>query len=73
MPKTVMMRVGAVVAGLGFVAASALAVAPQVSADHPSEGGGFLGAPEDLNSRWASPTPVGQKVCPTKHFWVGDG
>lgn len=44
-----MTRVGAVVAGLGLVAASALAVAPQVSADHPSEGGGFLGVPEDLN------------------------
>ena len=44
-----MTRVGAVVAGLLIVAASALAVAPQVSADHPSEGGGFLGVPEDLN------------------------
>lgn len=72
-PKTVMTRIGAVVAGLGVVAASALAVAPQAAADHPSEGGGFLGAPEDLDGRWASPTPVGKKVCPTKSFWVGDG
>ena len=68
-----MTRIGAVVAGLGVVAASALAVAPQAAADHPSEGGGFLGAPEDLDGRWASPTPVGKKVCPTKSFWVGDG
>ena len=72
-PKTVMTRIGAVVAGLGVVAASAVAVVPQAAADHPSEGGGSLGAPEDLDGRWASPTPVGKKVCPTKSFWVGDG
>ena len=71
-PKTVMTRIGAVVAGLGVVAASAVAVAPQAAADHSSEGGGSLGAPEDLGGRWASPTPVGKKVCPTKSFWVGD-
>ena len=73
MARSVTTRVGAVVAGLGVVAASALAVAPQAAADHPSEGGGSLGAPEDLDGRWASPTPVGKKVCPTKSFWVGDG
>ena len=66
------------VAGRVGTAAAALAclvglTAPQAAADHPSEGGGFLGAPESLDGRWAPPTPVGKKVCPTKDFWIGDG
>lgn len=48
-------------------------LAPTASADHPSEGGGFVGAPGSLEGRWASPKPVGNRVCPTKNFWVGDG
>ena len=62
--------VAAMVAGLGLLLG---ALAPVASADHPSEGGGFLGAPETLQGRWASPKPVGGRVCPTKNFWVGDG
>ena len=47
--------------------------APVASADQASDGGGFLGAPETLQGRWASPKPVGNRVCPTKNFWIGDG
>ncbi len=60
----------AAAAGLGLVLGF---LAPAASADHPSEGGGFVGTPGNLEGRWASPKPVGNRVCPTKNFWVGDG
>lgn len=69
MRRNVAKRVGSAVAAVAVV----VALAPGALADHPSEGGGFLGSPEELDGRWASPKPVGNKVCPTKDFWVGDG
>ncbi len=58
------------IAGLGLAIAT---LAPAASADSPSDGGGSLGAPGTLEGRWAAPKPVGNKVCPTKNFWIGDG
>ena len=72
MRKTVAKRVGGLVAAV-MAGAVALSLAPAASADHPTDGGGFLGAPESLDGRWAAPKPVGAKVCPTKNFWIGDG
>jgi len=70
MRRNVAKRVGAALlaCGLGF----SLAV-PVANADDTTDGGGFLGSPEELDGRWASPKPVGNRVCPTKNFWVGDG
>jgi len=69
MRRNVAGRVAAAIASLALV----LALAPSAAADHPSEGGGFLGAPDTLDGRWAAPKPVGARVCPTKDFWIGDG
>lgn len=58
---------------LAVVGLTVAVLAPPASANHPSEGGGFLGKPGTLAGRWASPEPVGAKVCPSKSFWIGDG
>ena len=66
-------RIGRQVGALAAALALALTLAPTAAADHPSEGGGFLGAPDQLTGRWAAPSPVGNRVCPTKNFAIGDG
>ena len=70
MRRNVAKRVGAALlaCGLGFSLGISAA-----SAEDRSDGGGFLGTPDELDGRWASPKPVGNRVCPTKNFWVGDG
>jgi len=73
MRRNVAGRVAAAVASAALSVALIAALAPSASADHPSDGGGFLGAPDTLDGRWAAPKPVGAKVCPTKGFWIGDG
>ena len=62
---------------LGLVVALMLAsvtvIADAARADHPSDGGGFIGKPATLDGEWAPPDKVGGKVCPTRDFWIGDG
>ena len=64
---------GRVATAAGVLGLGLTVVAPHAVADHPSKGGGFLGKPGALTGRWASPEPVGARVCPTKDFWIGDG